>query len=86
MGILPVHERLAELYILRTKRKLTEEESADFEHCLAANAVFCRQLAHLYNLSLLASMTNDAEWQHEICARIEKMNGQPPASRRTEEA
>ncbi|MBB3114660.1 hypothetical protein FHS18_006800 [Paenibacillus phyllosphaerae] len=86
MGILPVHERLAELWTIRTKRKLTEEEAADFEHCLAANATYCRQLAYLYNCSLLASMSGDVEWQHEICGRIDKMNGHPPTHRRREEA
>jgi len=80
MGILPVHERLAELWTIRTKRTLTDEESADFEHCLAVNTAYCRQMAHLYNCSLLASMTSDTEWQHEVCSRIEKISGLPPTS------
>jgi len=73
MPILPVHERLAELWVIRSRRPLTEAEETDFEHCLALNASYCRQLAHLKNLSLLAAMTNDIEWQHEICSRIEKL-------------
>ncbi|UVI30542.1 DUF7667 family protein [Paenibacillus spongiae] len=80
MSLLPIHERLAELWLLRSKRPLTDAEDADFEHCLAANAMYCRQMAHLYNCSLLASMTSDTEWQHEICSRIEKLNGLPPTS------
>ncbi|AGA57693.1 Putative uncharacterized protein [Thermobacillus xylanilyticus] len=73
MPILPVHERLAELWVIRSRRPLTEAEEKDLEHCLALNASYCRQLAHLKNLSLLAAMTNDTEWQHEICRQIEKM-------------
>lgn len=49
------------------------------EHCLAVNASYCRELAHLRNLSLLASMTGDTRWQHEICSQIEKLSGAPPA-------
>ncbi|MFD0713143.1 hypothetical protein [Paenibacillus sp. GCM10027626] len=78
MGIMPIHERLAELWTIRSRRPLTEAEMSDFEHCLAVNAAYCRQLAHLYNCSLLASMTSDAEWQHELCSRIEKISGLPP--------
>jgi len=75
MGLFPVHERLAELWTIRSRRRLSDEEQADFEHCLAVNAAYCRQLANLYNLSLLASMTADHDWQHEICAQIEKLGG-----------
>ncbi|WP_420885172.1 MULTISPECIES: DUF7667 family protein [Anoxybacillaceae] len=33
------------------------------------------EIAKLKNLSLLASMTGDVEWQHELCARLEKLSG-----------
>ncbi|MCM3749551.1 hypothetical protein M3223_19545 [Paenibacillus pasadenensis] len=81
MGLLPIHEHLAELWTIRERRPLTSEEQADFEHCLAVNASHCRRLANLYNMSLLASMTNDTEWHHEICGKIEKLDGTPPAFR-----
>lgn len=81
MGIMPIHERLAELWTIRERRKLTDDEQYDFEHCLAVNAAHCRRLANLYNLSLLASMTGDHEWQHDICSKIEKLDGKPPAFR-----
>ncbi|WP_425305436.1 DUF7667 family protein [Brevibacillus laterosporus] len=32
-------------------------------------------IAKLKNLSLIASMTNDADWQHELYSRIEKIEG-----------
>ncbi|RAP73473.1 DUF7667 family protein [Paenibacillus montanisoli] len=80
MSLMPIHERLAELWTIRSKRALSAEELADFEHCLAVNAMICRQVANLYNLSLLASMTGDTEWQHDICRKIERLTGTPPAS------
>ncbi|WP_437438392.1 DUF7667 family protein [Brevibacillus laterosporus] len=30
-------------------------------------------MAKLTNLSFIASKTNDADWQHELCSRIEKI-------------
>ncbi|MFC5651276.1 hypothetical protein ACFPYJ_19620 [Paenibacillus solisilvae] len=80
MAILPIHERLAELWTKRSRHRLTAEEEMDLEHCLQVNAEYCRQLANLYNLSLVASMTGDIEWQHDICRKIEKFEGRPPAS------
>ncbi|NIK66599.1 MULTISPECIES: hypothetical protein [unclassified Paenibacillus] len=80
MTILPIHERLAELWIIRGSRDLTKEEQADFEHCLSVNAKHIRQIAHLHNLSLAASMAGDAAWQQEISLRREKLIGQPPRS------
>ncbi|WP_336773236.1 DUF7667 family protein [Paenibacillus sp. MMO-58] len=80
MPFLPIHERLAELWIIRGGRQLTGEEQADFEHCLAVNAMHIRQIANLYNLSLAASMSGDVEWQHEICQRLEKLGGRLPGS------
>jgi hypothetical protein len=73
MGLLPVYERLAELWTVKQRRALSEMEAADMEHALAVNAAYVRRLAHLYNCSLLASMSEDPAWQHEICAQIEKM-------------
>ncbi|XEC95453.1 hypothetical protein AB6A23_02435 [Paenibacillus tarimensis] len=82
MAILPIHERLAEIWTLRGCRELTDQERIDMEHCLAVNASYCRELAHLRNISLLASMTNDTQWQHEICSQIERLGGSPPTSYR----
>ncbi|WP_028563075.1 DUF7667 family protein [Paenibacillus pinihumi] len=82
MAILPIHERLAELWTLKSTRELTDQERMDMEHCMAVNASYCRELAHLRNISLLASMTGDSEWQHEICSQIEKLIGAPPTTLR----
>ncbi|QDX91759.1 hypothetical protein EEL30_04860 [Brevibacillus laterosporus] len=40
---------------------------------LRANAKRAWGLAKLKNLSLVASLTNDTEWQHELCAKLEKI-------------
>ncbi|OUM95214.1 MAG: hypothetical protein A9Z00_14695 [Thermobacillus sp. ZCTH02-B1] len=74
--MLPVHERLAELWVIRSRRPLTDAEEMDFAHCLEVNASYIRQLAHLKNLSLLAAMTNDTEWQREISRRIGKLTAE----------
>jgi hypothetical protein len=67
---------MAELWVIGRKRELTEDEQAELSACLHYNAIFAWKLSGLYNLSLAASMTNDAEWQHEICKRIEKLESQ----------
>jgi hypothetical protein len=72
--ILAIHERIAELWTQQRKRKLTADEVQEMITCLDANASHCFRLAKLENLSLLASMTNDSEWQHEICRRIEELS------------
>lgn len=73
MGIKTFHQRLAELYVLNKQRALTTEEMLELQHCMAANVKYCWDMAYLENMSLLASMANDTEWQHEICAEIDAM-------------
>ncbi|MFZ8008244.1 MULTISPECIES: DUF7667 family protein [Bacillus subtilis group] len=69
-----VHQRLAELRnIEKNHRALTEEEMSELKICLDANLNKCRKVAALKNLSLLASATNDTDWQHEICNQIEEL-------------
>lgn len=71
--MLAIHERLAELWTIRKHRELTNAELDEIAICLEANANYVWRMTKLNNLSLLASMTNDSDWQHEICARIEKL-------------
>jgi hypothetical protein len=82
MTVLPVHQRLAELWTLHGKRELTAEEFKEIEHCLTVNANYCWEMAMLENMSLLASMTRDTAWQHEICAEIERVQHGQPKTRR----
>jgi hypothetical protein len=74
--LLLVHWRLAELWTLQRQRGLTKEEESEVTACLHYNAVFARKLAGLYNLSLVASISSDKDWQHEICEQIEKLEKQ----------
>ena len=69
----PYHARMAELWSINKKRVLSESELIELEHCMALNAKHCWNLARLQNESLLASMTEDTDWQHETCARLEEL-------------
>ncbi|WP_338015829.1 DUF7667 family protein [Paenibacillus mesophilus] len=71
MTIHPAHRRMAELWTISRKRKLTQEEQTELDQCLQVNAKLCWEMAGLENASLLASMTRDTEWQHEICRLID---------------
>jgi hypothetical protein len=68
-----VHQRLGELFYLGKHRDLTEDEQREFEQCLEWNMQRCLSLAKLYNLSLAAHVGDDTNWQHEICAKIDKL-------------
>lgn len=72
--MLPFHARIAELWSLNKKRHLSEEELIELDQCMSLNAKHCWTLARLQNESLLASMTDDTQWQHDTCARIEELN------------
>ncbi|MGG1442681.1 hypothetical protein ABE354_11670 [Brevibacillus laterosporus] len=69
-----VHQRMAELWFINKTRELTNSEMTEISHCLSAN-VKSLEIAKLKSLSLIASMTSDTDWQHELCARIEKKEG-----------
>jgi len=68
-----VEQRLAELWTISKQRDLTEKEMYEIGQCLEwlANDVWKR--VKLENLSLLASMTNDTDWQYEVCRRIDEL-------------
>lgn len=69
----PAHQRLAELWLKQKKKPLSKEELDEMTHCLEANARRAWKLALLENYSLMASMVQDTEWQHEICRQIEEL-------------
>ncbi|MFJ2042270.1 hypothetical protein ACIOBL_01635 [Paenibacillus taichungensis] len=71
--MLPFLARMAELWFIKKKRALSESEQVELDQCLSLNAKFHWNLAQLQNESLMASMTNDIEWQHRTCARIEEL-------------
>lgn len=73
MGVAPIHQRMAELWVKNQKVGLDENEMMELNQCLAANVKLCWEMAYLENMSLMASMTNDVDWQHEICLEIDKL-------------
>jgi hypothetical protein len=71
--MLPVHERLAELYNISCRRKLTLAEAAEQLHCLQVNAKYCWEMACLNNEALLAAATNDSTWLQDISSLMEEL-------------
>lgn len=69
----PVHQRLGELWFKQKKRTLSNEEEIEFNQCLEANMRKAWKLAQLKNFSLMASIINDTDLQHEICQQIDKV-------------
>jgi len=74
--MLYVHQRMAELWTAKKRRDLTKEEQDEMTFCLDVNAAFVWDMVKLQNMSLLASATDDYDWQHEICRKIEKLERQ----------
>lgn len=68
-----VHQRMAELYNINRMRQLTDKEMDEMAICVQANFNRVWEVAKLKNLSYLAHMTDDVEWQHELCAKLEKL-------------
>ncbi|QSF47687.1 hypothetical protein JRJ22_08450 [Paenibacillus tianjinensis] len=77
MKMLPVHQRLAELYTISRRRPLSAAELTEQQHCLHANAVYCWEMGRLNNEALLAAQTEDTAWQQVISAQLYevRMNG-----------
>ncbi|MDQ0191849.1 DUF7667 family protein [Paenibacillus wynnii] len=71
--MLPVHERLAELYTLSRKRPLTQAEDAELQQCLQANAKYCWEMACLNNAALLAAAVNDTAWLQDTTALMTEL-------------
>lgn len=69
-----VAERFIELNILQRKRRLTQSETKEMNESLNYLEQLEWQKAKLKNLSLLASMTDDVSWQHEICSELDQLN------------
>ena len=70
-----VHQRLAELWNIHSNhRDLNEDEAEELKLCMDANLHRAQKLSDLYNYSIMASMTNDTDWLHEICQEIDYIN------------
>ncbi|CAM4261530.1 hypothetical protein L1N85_18215 [Paenibacillus alkaliterrae] len=71
--VMHIHWRLAELWLLQQSRELTAQEMSEMNSCLKLNAKYAKRLAEQYNFGLMASMTHDGDWLHEISAEIDKL-------------
>lgn len=69
-----VAERFIELCILERKRTLTQQEVNELNESLDYLERLEWEKAKLKNLSLLASMTDDSEWQLNLCKEIDQLN------------
>ena len=70
----PIHKMLAMLWFKHSYGEgLTHDEIGEFKESLDANMRMAQRIADLENQSLMASMINDTEEQHRICARIDKL-------------
>jgi hypothetical protein len=68
-----IHWRLAELWTIQKKRELSESELEEMKHSLQLNADYAYKLADFYNLALIANMTDDMNYLHELCCSIDKL-------------
>lgn len=68
-----LHKMMAGLYHKKKNGTATRGDLKELDMCLEANMNMVWKLNKLENMSLIASMTGDVEWQHEICAEIDKL-------------
>lgn len=68
-----VAEHFIKLCIVEKYRKLTLKEQFEKKESLKFLEARAWKKAQLENMSLMAHMTDDWEWQHEICANLEKL-------------
>lgn len=70
-----VAERFIELLVIESYRPLNDSEIKELQESFEYLKQRQWKLWKLKNMSLVAHMTNDVQWQHEICAEIEKLGG-----------
>lgn len=70
-----VVDRFIELSVVEQYRRLTKNERYEKNECLKYLTERQWKLAKLQNFSLMASETNDNEWQHDICREIDQLQG-----------
>jgi hypothetical protein len=73
MNLFSVNQRIAELWTIKKAKPLTRSEEIELDLCLQAITNYMWKLNELENLSFLAYEINDMDWQHELCASIDKL-------------
>jgi hypothetical protein len=61
------------LWYKQKNHPLTEDEETEFRHSMDAIMRKAHRLSDLENLSLIASYSNDTDYQHEICRKIQEI-------------
>ncbi|OAS21164.1 DUF7667 family protein [Paenibacillus oryzisoli] len=67
----PIIQRIAALRIEQKSQKLDQVQQNELDLCLDWLVNFLYKQALLKNFSLMASMTDDFDWQHAICADLD---------------
>lgn len=83
--MLPVHQRLAELYTLSRRRQLTASEEVEQQQCLQVNATYCWEMSRLQNVAHLAALTDDAVWNQDITAQMFELRVTGKVAKRREQ-
>jgi hypothetical protein len=65
-NILPVHQRLAELYTINKMRDLSFDELDEISACLQINAKLCWDAAYQENMKFMDNIVRDIDYKHEI--------------------
>lgn len=77
IAISVVHRRLAELTIKARQvggyDRLAKDERIDLHHCLQVNAALVIKMDELKQLSFIAYQSGDLDWQHSLCAQLDKL-------------
>lgn len=69
----PIIQRIAQLRVAQKRGPLDRVQQSEMDQCLDWLVNKCYRAALLKNYSLLASMTKDTNWQHEICKDLEEL-------------
>lgn len=67
----PIIQKIAELHVVQKRTKLDQVQQNELDLCLDWLVNFFYKQALLKNFSLMASMTDDYDWQHEVCQELD---------------
>lgn len=73
------HIKLAYVYDRYQNNTMTGQDYSDLFLLLKQNREYIHSVLKLQELSYFASETDDREWQHEICKRMDRLTHDPNA-------
>ena len=71
--MLELHKMIAELWQKKKHGIATKNDNHDFERCMNAWSNIVWKITCLENESKIAGLTNDLDWQHEVCAKLDEL-------------